>query len=444
MKDRKHVAWLYGQVPTLVAEGVLPAEAAEKIRRRYGELPAGGGRQWAILIFGVLGAALIGAGAILLVAHNWDDLSRDVRTALAFAPLVMAIALGGWVLARRRASAPWCEGVATYWVLTIGATISLVAQIYQIHGDTARFFLTWILLGLPIVYLLQSSVAACLYFIGATTWAGCAAHWYAPGTALWYWGLLALALPYLARMWCGDREPWRAGLTGWILAICLCIGTAFSLEGMMNGAWIGAYTGLLALMYLAGARRFGDASTAWQRPWQSVGALGLGVVALLLTYDWPWKEIHYHHWREAWTSGSALIMGNTLAALLPIAAICAAAREAREAQWGKLDSLMVGLAPICGVIGYVLAATRELHALPQALFNVYLFALGLSALVTGIRGNKLGRVNAGLLALSALLIARFFDSDLSFLARGVAFILVGAGFLATNVVMLRRKGAAAP
>jgi uncharacterized membrane protein len=394
------------------------------------------------LIFGILGAALIGAGAILLVAHNWDDLGRDVRTALAFVPLVMAIALGGWVLARRRASAPWCEGAATYWVLTIGATISLVAQIYQIHGDTARFFLTWILLGLPIVYLLQSSMAANLYFIGATTWAGCVMNVYAHGTSLWYWGLLALGLPFLLRLWRRDRGAWQAALTGWVLAICLCIGTAFSLEGMMNGAWIAAYTGLLALMYLAGARRSGDAPTAWQRPWQSVGALGLGVVALLLTYSWPWKEIEYNQWRQAWTSGSALVIGNTLAALLPIAAICVAARKARKARWGELDLLMVGLAPICGVIGYACAATRSLQALPQALFNAYLFALGLGALVAGIRGNKLGHVNAGLLALSALLIARFFDSGLSFLARGVAFMLVGAGFLATNVVMLRRKGAA--
>jgi uncharacterized membrane protein len=439
MNDRKHVAWLYEQLPMLVSDGVLPAETADKLRRRYGETPAGGGRQLAILIFGIVGAALIGAGVILLVAHNWDDLSRAARTALAFAPLATAIALGGWVLARRRGSAPWCEGAATYWALTIGSTISLVAQIYQIHGDPARFFLTWILLGLPIVYLLRSGVVACLYFIGATTWAGCARGVYARGTSLWYWGLLALTLPYLLWLWRKDREAWQAVLTGWALAICLCIGTGLSLGAALDGAWIGAYTGLLALMYLAGARWFGGARSVWQRPWQTVGALGLGVVALLLTYDWPWKDIHNSV--DAWTTGPVMIIGNTLAALLPIAAICLAAREARRAGWEELDLVMVGVAPLCGVVGYALASAGRLGALPQALFNVYLLALGLGALVAGIRGNRLGRVNAGLLALSALIVARFFDSDLSFLARGVAFILVGTGFLTTNVVMLRRKQA---
>jgi uncharacterized membrane protein len=320
----------------------------------------------------------------------------------------------------------------------------LIAQIYQIHGDSARFFLTWILLGLPVVYLMRSSVAACLYFIGATTWAGCATDTYARGTSLWYWGLLALGSPHLSQLWRKERTGWRAALTGWVVGICLCVGTAFSLEGATNGAWIGAYTGLLALMYLAGARWFGSAPTVWQRPWQSIGALGLGVVALLLTYDWPWKHLQSSDWRLAWTSGSALIIGNALAALLPITAVCVAARDARKAQWADMDKVMVGLGPLFGVIGYVLASTRELATLSQALFNVYLLALGLGALVAGIRGNRLGRVNAGLLALSALIVARFFDSDLSFLARGVAFILVGAGFLTTNGVMLRRKAAMAP
>ena len=273
----------------------MPEETAKRLRDHYGPAEAGGGKKWALLILGILGAALIGAGVILLVAHNWDDLSRSTRVALAFAPLLTAIALADWVLLQRHNSAPWCEGTATYWALTIGSTISLIAQIYHIHGDTARFFLTWILLGLPIVYLLRSNVAACLYFIGATAWAGCAFSSYSPGTALWYWGLLALAVPHIIRLWRGKRYQWGSTLTGWVLALCLCVGAGFAIQGTMKGAWIGTYTGLLALMYLSGARWFRDAPTGWQAPWLSVGALGLGVVALILTYEWPWREIQYYH-----------------------------------------------------------------------------------------------------------------------------------------------------
>ena len=441
--SKRHVQWLYQELPMLVSRGIVPAETAEQLRQHYGEVEAGGGKRWALLILGILGAALIGAGVILLVAHNWDDLSRPARVALAFAPLLIAIVLAGWVLLQRQENAPWCEGVATYWALTIGSTISLVAQIYHIHGDTALFFLTWILLGLPIVYLLRSNVAACLYVIGATAWAGCAAHQYEPGTALWYWGLLALSMPHMLRLWGGERYQWGSALTGWVLALCLCVGAGCAVAGTMKGAWIGTYTGLLALMYLSGARWFKEAPTGWHAPWQSVGAIGLGIVALILTYEWPWKAIQYQGWREMWASGSALVAGNLIAAALPIAAVCVAGCEARAASWNNLDRMVVGLAPLCGVIGYVAETEAKHGAIGQALFNVYLFALGVGALVAGIRGNRLGRANAGLLALSALIVARFFDSDLSFLARGIAFILVGTGFLTANVVMLRRKGTVA-
>jgi uncharacterized membrane protein len=273
--SKRHVQWLYQELPKLVSAGILPPETADRLRRHYGDAEPGGGNPWALLVMGILGGALIGAGVILLVAHNWDDLSRSARVALAFAPLLTALALAAWVLMQRRDSAPWCEGVAIYWSLTIGSTISLIAQIYQIHGDTARFFLTWILLALPIVYLLRSNVAACLYLIGATAWAGCAADSYAAGTALWYWGLLALPIPRMLRVWRERRYRWESALTGWILALCLCVGTGFAFEGTMRGAWIGTYTGLLALMYLSGMRWFKDAPSGWHTPWQTVGAIGL-------------------------------------------------------------------------------------------------------------------------------------------------------------------------
>ena len=441
--SNKHLQWLHEELPGLVQAGVLPSEVAEKLRQHYGPAPERARKNWALLVFGILGAALIGAGVLLLVAHNWDDLSRPVRTGLAVAPLVAAIGLAGWVLACRPVSAPWCEGAATAWALTIGATISLVAQIYQIHGDTARFFLTWILLGLPIVYVLRSSVAASFYFIGATAWVGCTTY---PSqqraTGLWYWGLLALALPHLIDVWRKNRTGWRSSLTGWVLALCLCTGTGISLEGALPGAWIVAYTGLLALLYLAGKRWWTAAPTLWQRPWQTTGAVGLGIVALELTYRWPWQGIH-SHWHHAWTSSSAMITGNLLAAFLAIAAIGAVARELPRLGWADLDRIIIGLAPICGVAGYAIAANYEFDKSAQALFNGYLFILGLGALIAGIRSNKLGTVNAGLLALAALIIARFFDSELSFLMRGLAFIGIGSGFLATNGVMLRRKGAVA-
>jgi dipeptide/tripeptide permease len=61
----------------------------------------------------------------------------------------------------------------------------------------------------------------------------------------------------------------------------------------------------------------------------------------------------------------------------------------------------------------------------------------------GLREDRLGLVNGGMLMLAGLIITRFFDSDLGFVVRGLAFIVVGVGFLAANMVLIRRKGAVA-
>ena len=36
-------------------------------------------------------------------------------------------------------------------------------------------------------------------------------------------------------------------------------------------------------------------------------------------------------------------------------------------------------------------------------------------------------------------VGRFFDSDLSFLSRGLGFIAVGVGFLVANVILFKRR-----
>ena len=47
-----------------------------------------------------------------------------------------------------------------------------------------------------------------------------------------------------------------------------------------------------------------------------------------------------------------------------------------------------------------------------------------------------------MLLLTALIVMRFFDTDVGFLIRGLAFIAAGVGFLVVNIILLkRRKGA---
>src|SRR3989440_10715874 len=202
--DRSGTRWLLAELPELVASGVLSAENAEALRQHYAATDSGEPRRIGFVLSAILGSLLVGAEIILLVAHNWDFLSRPVRCAVAFTPLVLSQVLAIFVLLRRNESAPWRECAAILNVAAIGTAIALVSQIYQIQGDFARFILVWMLLALPVVYLFRTSVGLAIYFVGATVWVLSSKggpFFGARPNDLWVWALVLLGVPaFIARL----------------------------------------------------------------------------------------------------------------------------------------------------------------------------------------------------------------------------------------------------
>lgn len=434
---KKHLHWLYRELPALVNAGVLTAETADKLRAYYGEIKEGSKSRIALITFGVLGALLVGAGIILLLAHNWNELSRATRTVLSFAPLLIGQLLAGWTLVRKSESVPWREGTAIFLMLAIGASISLIAQTYHISDDPGKFLLTWMLLALPLVYLLTATAPAIFYLWGITAWAG--VRQYEAGHAFFFWPLATLIIPYFWQTVKENRYGIRAIVLGWGISLSLCIATGIVLEGAMPGLWIVVYSGLFAALFLVGNSYFDEAPTLWQRPFQTFGSAGIAVLAFLLTYKWPWERIGWAHYRTgAEFHSAAAIFDYVLAAAFVLVTLYFLFLQMRHWQ---LTTLLFGMMPIIAIIGYVITAASSSEAFSLILFNLYLFALGLVTTIAGIRNSQLGTVNAGMLVLAALIVARFFDSDLGFAIRGVAFILVGFGFFIANWIIARKISA---
>ena len=435
--NKKAIQWLYSELPGLVAQGVLTPDAEARLRNRYGPVEPTKPARLAVIIFGVLGALLIGAGVMLVLAHNWDELSRPVRACLSFLPLIAAQALTVWTLRRRPQSTAWSEGSGALQFLMIGASISLVAQTYNISGDLPRFLLTWSLLGLPLVYVLDAVVPALLYTWGITEWAChlCFEDAFNGG----YWILAAFLLPQAAAWLRAGRYQARPTLLLWALCISVTVAAGVTVERVLPGLWIILYSGLFALMFLAGEFWFGEAEGFWAAPLRSFGAAGVLVLMFMLTFEWPWHEIgwnyygcHVHH------SGWRAIPDAVLGSVVPFAALALLVMTVRRKT---LRGLLLGCIPILAVIGYGISSTMEDYAVAAGIFDLYMLVVGVWLLVTGLRISKQGQMNLGLLVVTALIVARFFDSDLSFLLRGLIFIALGVAFLSTNVIMLRRKGA---
>jgi hypothetical protein len=65
--------------------------------------------------------------------------------------------------------------------------------------------------------------------------------------------------------------------------------------------------------------------------------------------------------------------------------------------------------------------------------------LGVYTIREGAMADKLWKMNYGLLILSVLIACRFFDGDISFVARGLLFVVIGAGFFGMNTYMIRKR-----
>jgi uncharacterized membrane protein len=435
--NRKGWRWLYGELPGLVSAGVLAPEVAERLKAHYGEP----GESWSAgriagIVMAMLGALLVGGGVILILAHNWADLSRPTRTVLSFAPLLVAQALAFYTLWTGRGTA-WREGVGIGLATAVASSIALIGQTYHIHGDLGSFIFTWMLLILPLVYLLNSSAVAAIYLAGITWWAGYA-QWRQDDVLL-YWPLFALALPHVWLAW--RREPFgpRAAWLGWTAVIALSVGTGIALEKTLPGLWTVIYAAMFATLYLAG-RRWPAAEDVgwWRRPFHAFGALGIVGLGLMLSCAWPWKNIgwYYYRWTDNYSTLASIVDYLLLLVLLG-SAVALAVLAAMRRQW---EHLWFGVFPAVAVIAYLLVQSVDTEMPAVLLVNLYLLALGIAVVVAGIRAARLLLVNGGMLIACTLIILRFFDSDFSFVVRGVAFILLGIGFLGANLVFSRILG----
>jgi uncharacterized membrane protein len=429
MSKKNGIAWLYRELPELVRSRVLDEGAAGRLRDHYGPAPEQRRRSLGLVICAALGAMLVGLGIILLLAHNWADLSRPQRTLLSFAPLLLGQLVAGWAWVRRRASRAWCEGAAISLLLAIGASIALVGQTYHISGDLPRFVLVWMLLGVPLIYFFDAVLPALIYWLGVTWWCFLGAWDGLP--VMFFWLLVALPIPFWWRLVADKKRTLAAAWLSWGLAICLSVGLGFSAHASLKWLWAPLYLAFFAVCFLAAGQW--QAAAAVRRPFRLLGSWGTVGLVLLLTFKDVWRELIRHRFSAA---GWSVWPEYLLLGVLLLLAIGLLLRSILSGQW--LECLFGLAAP--GITLVLLASPQLLPLGPVLLLaNLYILILGGAVLRDGLHCGQLPRINAGLGILSALIAVRFFDSQLPFTVRGVLFILIGLAFLAVNLLVKRQE-----
>ena len=439
--------WLRGQLPELIAAGAISPENATAIERHYG--PVEGRSNFGFIILATVGTALVGAGIVLLIAHNWDDLSRAARTVIAFIPLLIALGLAGFVLTRRSESRPWCEAVAIFDFAAVATSISLISQTYQIQGSFADFMRVWLLLCLPAFYLLRASVAAAIYFLGTILWlfAREFGSFVRTPNPMFFWFMFLLAIPYFLFRFFENRGSRETGALAVVMTIALVFGMGFSADFAKSDLGGVAFAGLMTLIYLCGMKFFPQNGERLHIV-ALLGGIGIGVTAIILSFESSWHMTREFFWGPRPLGGN---ISFTLQFLFPIAAVCLAGFgflrrnfqfSVPAAVFPIVTAIIWGVANLCPPGHSESFYRTNCTFAASALMNAYALWLGIDILTRGIRSNSFARANFGLILIAALAMSRFFDSELSFITRGLGFILVGAGFLVANVILFKKRATA--
>ncbi|MBI4979282.1 MAG: DUF2157 domain-containing protein [Spirochaetes bacterium] len=437
---RSFVNRLFAELPSLIASNVISAAVADDIRRYYETRASGERRNTVFVVFGIVGSVLVGLGIILLIAYNWSAMTKAVKTVFAFALLAAGIGVSGFAYFTRRDSAAWRESAGTLLFLIIGAVLALIGQIYHLPSDTGAFMLTWVLLAVPVVYMLDASAPAVLYIAGITGWAGIAQS--EGGHALLFWPLAAVIAWHFIRHFRENPFSVRSAFIAWSYALAACVSIGVSLEKVIPGLWIIIYSSYFAVLFLIGGIWLSEAPTIWQRPFYIIGSVGVSLLSLVFTFKECWHNVGIGFYRSggkfhpvAAITDYILVAGLTL---LAVYLFIVSIRKRKD-----IAVILFGLFPVIAAGCYLLAMYR-LPFHPAWVFNLYACAIGVAAIISGIRGMRQGIVNGGMLIIAVLIFMRFIDMDLSILARAIVFLVIGCAFLAANAILAKVFKRSAP
>lgn len=427
----KYRKWLLQELPALETEGVITADERTRLAAHYEQIEPRSS-PWITITLSSLGALLIGGGIILLFAHNWEHLSRTARAVLSVTPLGLATLVSAWSLGKHSKAR---EAAGIFHALAVGAGIALIGQTYHLPSNTPAFLLSWALLTVPLVFILSSNGALLIYGGLITAWSGAAQ--YTHGHALGFWLLLVPMAIRVGLMFKQDRTAPGTLVALWGFVFTVLGSTAIVMERTMPGLWIIVYASLLSGFGLLGLKLLPHQQGA-RNPLATSGVLGVSILTYLFSWHDLWKDIGWSHRRDLWNYPSWGVWADIILTLVLVVAWALLAVRAFKPKFGP--ALILSIFPAMAVMGFALAELFTHGAFFSAVFfNAFMLALGTAYLIDGCKHARLSRVNYGMLLLSGLILTRFFDGDFGFLARGIAFILIGAGFLAVNLFISRRK-----
>lgn len=153
-------------------EGTINHVQAEKMRGDLAEYKKGHSSKRQVIAFSTIGAILIGIGAILFVASNWEKIGNSVKVLLLAGSTIGIHYAGYHFKYENQKYLRFGSALILLSALFFGASLFLIAQIYNINANNSTLVLIWIIGVLPLVYGYMSAPIAGLCSLLFYLWIG--------------------------------------------------------------------------------------------------------------------------------------------------------------------------------------------------------------------------------------------------------------------------------
>lgn len=415
-------------LPELIENNIITREIAQDIFQYFDNKKKLTGNKL-LMMFALIGGLLVGLGIILLIAHNWDYLPKYSKLIFAFLPVLISQGIGLYAIMRKEPSRILNETISILQLFAVGGSISMISQIYQIQGEVYSYLLTWSFASIITIFIYNSSFTAILLTLGITIYAMDYGYWNFPGGEPYYYWILLAAIFY--HFYQKQKASERGNFTLILgLTITLSITAVFGTISSGNHEFLFWSYLLLFSIFLTVSYFDKFIGKGFSYSLKYVGYFGIIVMLLIISHDdiWDVFEIEKYNFATLYTTNLISIY------ILLISQITLFFIKTKFDLLKNIN--YYELVPIISIPLFLIGIYWDMGAI---MANILVLFLGIITIMYGNREDKLLIMNLGMLIIALLITNRFFDTDMTFLQRGLSFISVGIGFFLTNLIIIRRR-----
>ncbi|BAZ30845.1 hypothetical protein NIES4074_33120 [Cylindrospermum sp. NIES-4074] len=451
-------------------EGLISSSQHQQLADRYqfNKLEADARERFVFIVIGI-GGLLLGLGVITFVAANWQTWTREVKFILLMS-LFLSTAITGFytwrepLLAKAEGKKPQAgkrvlgEALLILSAFILGATLLLMAQIFNVSGSTPELFLAWGFGVLVMAYSLSLNslgiLAIVLVQIGY--WQGLGDLWYSSNDLTWarfvvqHMPLLSWLLFVPLAYFC--RSRWIFGLA----AVAFATSLQFNLTPLPLlttadlAPWVASFAFALppALFWSYDDLLFPTINYRLFQPLaRSLALVCFGVFFYLLSFRSQWlaPDLVYNQSTNFVNGRSLPIIDlgilSGLAVLQWLYLLRQTNNPARREVIFTLAIITTFLAFLT-VVPFWHQAINRIGDLGIFIFNVLLAFLAWGLIQEGLKLRDRRSFWSGILLFTLQIISRVLEYDTDLLFKSLVFILCGSAVMTAGLWFERRLSTA--